>query len=74
MPNKCSKFKEEVVHYYPETIVALPLPTRIRSKDCGKTVTRTQFKVELKDGLKGTYLVHVRSLSGQAINRLIDID
>ena len=73
LPSRCSKFKVAVVHYYRETIVVQPILQSIGGRVCGKTLEPSEFKVELKNGLKGTYLLHVRSMNSQAINRLVDI-
>lgn len=74
LADKCSRFKSAVVHYFPEAIVVQPLLERIGNRKCGKSITRTRFNVPLKPHLKGTFLLHIRSMNGQAVNRLIDIE
>ena len=74
LPTRCTRFKEAVVHYYPEVIVVQPILERIGGKVCGTSNTRAKFSVPLKNDLHGTFLLHVRSINGQAINKLVDFE
>jgi hypothetical protein len=74
LPTRCATFRGASVHYYPEVIVVQPLLNRIGTAACGADMKRLEFQVNLKPGLKGTYLLHVRSMSGQAINRLVELE
>jgi len=73
LPDRCSEFKEVQVHYYPETIVVQPIVKRI-GELCAPYKTRFVKEVQLDSSLRGVQLLHVRSLSGQALNKLVDVD
>jgi hypothetical protein len=71
--DRCTIYQETQVHYYPDVIVVQPI-LRSTGHRCTKSLNSFSVNVPLKDGLKGTYLLHVRSMSGQALNKLVDIE
>ena len=73
LPDRCSEFKEVQVHYYPDVVVVQPIVKRI-SELCAPQKTRFIKEVALQSSLRGVQLIHVRSLNGQAINKLVDVD
>ncbi len=68
--DRCTKYKETRIHYYSEVIVIQPIAEAIQSRNCTGEPTRFQISVPLKKGLKGSFLIHVRSMSGEAVNSL----
>lgn len=68
--DRCTKYKETQVHYSQDVIVVQPIAERIGSRSCGFEPTRFRISVPLKSGLKGSYLIHVRAMSGEAVNSL----
>lgn len=75
--DRCTILRKEKVEvrYYPNVIVVLPIAERTQSRGCDEyTPTRFQIEVELREGLKGSQLLHVRSMSGQAINKIVDLN
>ncbi len=73
MPDRCSELQDVQVHYYPEVIVVQPIAKRI-GENCIAEKKRFIKMVPLDSSVKGVHLLHVRSLSGQAINKLVDVD
>lgn len=54
-------------------IEVLPITDMRDGDSCNPSEKRAfEQKVELKHGLEGKYLIHVRSMSGQAVNRVVD--
>jgi hypothetical protein len=76
---RCSRIKQVLINYYEDTIVVQPEMEQygedkaVMSEKCGAQITRFEQTVDLKSGLKGTYLLHVRALHGQAVNKLVTI-
>ena len=72
--DRCTRLKEVRVHYYTDVIVVQPIAEQIGPlHNCGHELTRFAHTVLLKEDLKGTYLLHVRSMNGQAINKLVEM-
>lgn len=75
-PTTCSRIKEIMVHYYQDVIVVQPVMEQSEAaleNDCKGASIRFDHIVDLKAGLKGNYLLHVRSLNGQAVNKLVNL-
>lgn len=68
--DRCTKFKQAVVHYYPEVVVVQPIVERVEDRNCGEAFTRFSINVSLEKTLHGTHLIHVRSMGGQSVNTL----
>lgn len=71
--DRCTEIEEIKIHYYPEVIVVQPTARRTGER-CALQKTRFMKVVELEPALKGTFLLHVRSMEGQAINKLVDVN
>jgi len=72
--DRCMRLKEVRVLYSEDVIVALPLAEYVGTPhNCGHERIRFQHQVPLSKDLQGTYLLHVRALGGQAINRIVEI-
>jgi len=72
--DRCTQLKEVRVHYYPEVIVVQPIAVHIEKRDgCAYELVRFSETVNLAEGLKGTYLLHVRAMNGQAISKLVPL-
>ncbi len=69
----CTEIDDVKVAYYPEAIVVQPIARRSEGV-C--TLMKMPFikKVDLDPSLKGTRLLHVRSMNGQAINKIVETD
>jgi hypothetical protein len=75
-PTRCMRLAEVKVHYYSESIVVQPIAETlgtIPSLDCAAEPVRFQHRILLKEGLAGTYLLHVRVTNGEAINKLVQL-
>lgn len=70
--DRCTELKEVRVHYYPEVIVVQPIARRTEIGPCEAMRNRFLKTVPLDPALRGTYLLHVRSMNGQAINKVVD--
>lgn len=74
--DRCSVLEEVRVLYQGQVLVAQPIMKRLvdENSTCGSPgKTRFMKTVELTGNLKGVRLLHVRSLEGQAINKIIDL-
>lgn len=71
-PDQCSTMEEVRVEDQGEVIVVRPLMKR-NGENCVPAKTPFTKTVELQQKLHGLYFLHVRSLNGQAINRMIEI-
>ncbi len=73
MTDRCTKLKEVRIQYQKDVILVLPIIEHEMNVRC--PVERGQFQhVEtLHEGLKGTYLLHVRAMNGKAINKVVEI-
>lgn len=72
--DRCTEVQEIKVSYYPEVIVVQPIAKHTGELRCEPTKTGFTRVVELDPDLKGTYLLHVRSMDGQAINKIVETD
>jgi len=71
--DRCTTLKEVRVQYYPGVVVVLPIAEHnVAGRECGPQMTRFTHTLELKDGLEGVALLHVRSMNGQAINKVVE--
>ncbi|MBI1859810.1 MAG: hypothetical protein HYR96_02700 [Deltaproteobacteria bacterium] len=71
--DRCTVIKDVKVNYYKDVLVVQPIAEHTSGRaDCSGR-TRFQKLIELKSDLRGTFLLHVRSMEGKAINKMIDI-
>lgn len=68
--DRCSELDEVKVQYQNHVLVVQPVMKR--TERCETVKTRFLKVVELEKEIQGMYFLHVRSLNGQAINRMID--
>lgn len=71
--DRCTFLREVRVLYYRDVIVVQPIAERIEGR-CAPTRARFTKTVPLAPELKGTYLLHVRSMNGNSINKLVSAD
>jgi len=72
--SRCMKIQETKVGYHKDVIVVQPILERTAPiEQCGNQMTRFHIKKELKKGLKGTQLLHVRVMDGKSINQLVEL-
>ena len=71
--DRCTIFENIKVHYTSDVIVVQPIVKHIAESGCESQKVRFAKTVELKKDLTGVYLLHVRSMNGQAINKVVDI-
>ena len=71
--DRCMKLKEVKIAYFNDVIVVQPIAQYADggADECGFHMTRYRHEVPLKDGLAGEWLVHVRSMDGNALNRFV---
>ena len=70
--DRCMKLKEVLVHYYRDVIVVQPVAEMLGTPSgCGHELVKFQWEGPLEPGLHGTQLLHVRTMNGQAINRIV---
>lgn len=75
LTNRCTRFKEAIVRYVDDVIVVQPVATHeTAGVRCGTEFRRFQMSVKLKDGLTGTKLLHVRTMDGKALNKVVDLE
>lgn len=72
--NRCLRFKEVQVHRYPDVVVVQPIVEQIAAATCKTEYVRFNKRIALDETLRGTSLLHVRSMDGQAINRIVNFD
>lgn len=70
--DRCSEIQEVRVLYQESVLVVQPIMKRTETA-CEPKKTRFVKVVELDKDVHGMYLLHVRSLNGQAINRMVDL-
>lgn len=73
--DRCSVLDQIKVLYQEHVLVVQPIMRRLvaEGESCAFEKTRFIETVELKPGLHGSVLLHVRSLNGQAINQIVDL-
>lgn len=72
--DRCTKLKNVVIHYYSDVIVVQPIAVRAGTRGCTGVKSRFSWDEELNSDLKGSKLLHVRSMNGEAINKVVDFD
>jgi hypothetical protein len=72
--DRCSSFEDVKVAVNDRVIVVQPIIKRDSALSCPAEKNRFQKVIPLSPTIKGLYLLHVRSLDGQAINKMVDID
>jgi hypothetical protein len=70
--DRCTKFRRVDVHYYSEVIVVQPIVEHETEdgRGCGQGIFRFQKRVALRPMSARSYLLHVRSMAGNAINKI----
>ncbi len=71
--DRCSMFDDVQVQYQNHVLVVLPIMKRVEGRCVPEKAMYTKV-VELDQELHGAYMLHVRSLNGQAINRVVDLE
>lgn len=73
--DRCSDFQDIKVNVANDVIIVQPVLERKAEISCAPEKVRFLKTVELGDSVKnGVYMLHVRSLNGQAINKLVDLE
>ena len=71
--DRCTDFDEIRVGYNDQVIVVQPIVKHTENRFCEKIKTRFLKTVPLNKALTGMHLLHVRSMNGQAINKMLDL-
>jgi hypothetical protein len=72
--NNCTKLDENVkVEKQGDVIVLLPTVSLIEGVVCAQALIPFEKKVNLGKQLEGYYLIHTRSMNGQAVNHVVDV-
>jgi hypothetical protein len=74
--DRCSEFEDIRVLYQDQVLVVQPIIRRtIESTSTCSSTEKTRFlkTIDLKKGLRGTFFLHVRTLNGQAINKIVEL-
>lgn len=73
--DKCMKMRgTPMIHYYSDVITVQPIIELDRSGgQCGPAKIPFQEFYNLKSGLPSAFLLHVRSMDGQAVNKIVDL-
>jgi len=69
--DRCTKFKEAKIQFTRDSIIVQPIVEREANANCGSVRHHWVKRINLPTGLLGGYLLHVRSVNGQAINKLV---
>lgn len=73
-PNPCMKIGEVRMHYYEDVIVVQPIAEYSGGPEtCLKEIIPFTHTVPLKEGISGAFLLHVRAIDGQAINKVVEV-
>lgn len=72
-PTRCGELLEVIVNDSGKTIEVLPIMAAGTSRNCERMDQPFEHKIQLPKKSKGRYLLHVRSLSGQALNQVYEI-
>ncbi len=70
--DRCSTFEDIKIGYQDNVLVVQPIVKRITEATCSSEKVRFLKTIDLREDLKGIYLLHVRSLNGQAINKMVE--
>lgn len=72
--DRCTKLKEVKLNYTSDVIIVQPVAEHLgEERDCAGAATRFSHCEALPSGLIGEFLLHVRSMNGQAINKIVDL-
>lgn len=71
--SSCMRFKQVKVNVRPGNILEVLPIVEIERGNCAQVTTDFSIGVSLKEIPHGRYLIHVRSLNGQSINRIADL-
>lgn len=72
--NSCMKFKDVKMNVRQNNVIeVLPIVEMDSSRGCTQIMTDFNVGVSLKSVPKGRYLLHIRSLNGQSLNRIVDL-
>ena len=78
LTNRCTKFDRAIVNYYPEkdpdVIVIQPIAKHDAGERCETEFRHYQITIPLREGLSHAKLLHVRSMDGKAVNKVVDFD
>lgn len=73
--DRCSDFEDIKVNVSNDVIIVQPVLERKADISCAPEKVRFLKTIELNENVKaGMYMLHVRSLNGQAINKLVDLE
>lgn len=74
LPGDCWAIKEKKVVLDSKNVLAvLPVIEKIRNNNCNDYRMPFMTTVDVPDITPGRYLLHVRSLNGQSVNKLVDL-
>lgn len=74
LPGDCWAIKEKKVVLDGKNVLAvMPIIEKIRKNNCNDYRMQFMTTVDVPEVTPGRYLLHVRSLNGQAINKLVDL-
>lgn len=71
--DNCTSLKEVKVNYTKNAIVVQPIAERTSEDACEAGNYAVTKKVSLPTSLTGSYLLHVRSMNGQAVNKIVNL-
>jgi len=72
--DRCTTLKKVEINYSKDVIVVQPIAEHDSAqRDCGTAPVRFSHCEALPDGIVGFMLLHVRSMNGQAINKIVDL-
>lgn len=69
----CLRMKEVLMNDYPDLIEVLPIAEQVPGVACSDALVPYEERVPLKGGQTGRVLVHIRSLNGQSVNRVLNL-
>jgi hypothetical protein len=72
--NSCIEFKQMKVDVQKNVIVVLPITEAADRLDCKDGKFPYAQAIKLEGAFSGRYLLHVRTLNGNAVNQLVDIN
>jgi len=71
--DRCSELEEIKVLYQNQVLTVQPLMKRVE-RSCEPVKTRFMKIVELDSNVHGLHMLHVRSLNGQAVNKMVELE
>ena len=72
--NSCMSFREVKFNVRPNGVIeVLPIIDVQQGVTCAQVATEFNISVSLREVPEGRYLVHIRSLNGQSVNRIVDL-